>query len=184
MDIRILKTRTSIFNAFVALREKKDLEKITVKELTENAQISKQTFYLHYMDIYDLSEQIEDELVNELLASLSHKENVLAHIGETTVELFSNATAKGKLFKVIFSGSRVNNLVSSIESKLKQMIYTENPELRSDLSTNIYITVLVQGCYFAYQKYSSIDSERVAKILGKVSNSITECYLQDKLNTL
>ena len=59
MDLRIQKTRQNIFQAFIELREKYPLEKITVKELTERAQISKQTFYLHYRDMYDLSERID-----------------------------------------------------------------------------------------------------------------------------
>ncbi len=173
MDIRIHKTRTSIYNAFFTLREKKELEKITIKELTEIAKISKQTFYLHYKDIYDLSEQIEKKLIDELMESLTYKSDILAHIKETTIELFNNATSKGKLFKTIFSGSRVNILVSALEANIKQLIYNEHPELRTDLKTNIYITMLVQGCYFAYQQYSSIDQKRVAQILGEISDSIT-----------
>lgn len=53
MDLRIEKTRQSIVNAFIALRSGKPLEKITVKELCEKAQINKSTFYFHYADIYD-----------------------------------------------------------------------------------------------------------------------------------
>ncbi len=86
MDIRIQKTRASIYNAFIELREKKDLEKITIRELTEIAKISKQTFYLHYKDIYDLSEQIENELIRELMESLTYKNDILSHIKETTIE--------------------------------------------------------------------------------------------------
>ena len=37
MDLRIEKTRQSIVNAFIALRSRKPLEKITVKELCEKA---------------------------------------------------------------------------------------------------------------------------------------------------
>ena len=37
MDLRIQKTRQNIFQAFIELREKYPLEKITVKELTERA---------------------------------------------------------------------------------------------------------------------------------------------------
>ena len=88
MDIRIHKTRTSIYNAFFTLREKKELEKITIKELTELAKISKQTFYLHYKDIYDLSEQIEKKLINELMESLTYKSDILVHIKETSNSLF------------------------------------------------------------------------------------------------
>ena len=56
MDRRIQRTRNSLFSAFIELRATKPVEKITVKELTEKANISKQTFYLHFQDIYDLSE--------------------------------------------------------------------------------------------------------------------------------
>lgn len=177
MDIRIQKTRASIYNAFIELREKKDLEKITIRELTEIAKISKQTFYLHYKDIYDLSEQIENELIRELMESLTYKNDILSHIKETTIELFSNATSKRKLFKTVFSGSRVNILITALVSNIKQLIYNEHPKLKTDLKTNIFVTVLVQGCYSAYQEYSSVNQEKVTKILGEISDSITAYYM-------
>ena len=55
MDLRIQKTRNSIINAFLELRSRKPIEKITVTELAELAVINKATFYKHYKDIYDLS---------------------------------------------------------------------------------------------------------------------------------
>lgn len=51
MDLRKMKIRTAIREAFIQLRRDKNLEQITVKELSEMAQISKATFYLHYRDI-------------------------------------------------------------------------------------------------------------------------------------
>ena len=56
MDLRIEKTERGIKNAFIELRSRKPLEKITVKELCESARINKSTFYAHYKDIYDLSD--------------------------------------------------------------------------------------------------------------------------------
>ena len=47
MDMRAMKTRRNIHNAFLSIRSKKSLEKITVKELCDKAEISKATFYLH-----------------------------------------------------------------------------------------------------------------------------------------
>ena len=81
MDLRIQKTRQNIFQAFIELREKYPLEKITVKELTERAQISKQTFYLHYRDMYDLSERIEQSMIQEMLKERPYPENFLTHTG-------------------------------------------------------------------------------------------------------
>ena len=58
MDIRIEKTEKAIKNAFLELRAKKPLEKITVKELCALACINKSTFYSHYEDIFALSELV------------------------------------------------------------------------------------------------------------------------------
>ena len=54
MDIRIEKTERAIKNAFLELRSRKPLGKITVKELCSLAAINKSTFYSHYEDIYAL----------------------------------------------------------------------------------------------------------------------------------
>ena len=48
MDIRIEKTERAIKNAFLELRSRKPLGKITVKELCSLAAINKSTFYSHY----------------------------------------------------------------------------------------------------------------------------------------
>ena len=60
MDLRVQRTRMNIRDAFIELRSRKPIEKITVKELAEAAFINKATFYQHYADLYDLSESMED----------------------------------------------------------------------------------------------------------------------------
>lgn len=177
MDLRIQKTRNSIYEAFIELRGKKSLEKITIKELTDKAKISKQTFYLHYKDIYDLSEHLEKELLDTMMEGISFPDNLLKHAGEITLQLFSHIIDQGHLFKIIFSGSRQAVLINSIEKIFKSALYIKQPELRADLKTNIYITVLVQGCYNAYEQYSTIDQERVVSILSEICESITESYM-------
>ena len=62
MDPRIQRTRNSIIDAFIQLRAKKPLEKITVRELTDMADLNRGTFYLHYKDVFDLLEKTEAEL--------------------------------------------------------------------------------------------------------------------------
>ena len=51
MDKRIVKTREAIFSAFLDLAAQKDINKISVVELCEKADINKSTFYLHYKSI-------------------------------------------------------------------------------------------------------------------------------------
>lgn len=53
-DLRVVKTLDSIETALLKLLKSKPLDKITVTELAQTARINKGTFYLHYVDIYDL----------------------------------------------------------------------------------------------------------------------------------
>lgn len=67
MDIRVKKTQRSIEEAFMALRARKPLEKITVKELCQLAEINKSTFYAHYLDLFDLSDHLEQQAIQQVM---------------------------------------------------------------------------------------------------------------------
>ncbi|HBJ19331.1 MAG TPA: TetR/AcrR family transcriptional regulator, partial [Clostridiales bacterium] len=65
------RTKKWIRDAFSELMaEKKSIEKITVTELAERADISKTTFYYHYPDIYAVAEEFEDEIITALSDTL------------------------------------------------------------------------------------------------------------------
>ncbi len=176
MDSRIQKTKKSIFDAFVSLRAKKPLEKITVKELTDTARISKQTFYLHYRDMYDLANQIENELIEEMCRILPEVDDILDNIGYVAITLFKRATSQDTVFKTVFSGTRMASLPHGIARELKNAVYAQHPELRADLHTNIYLSYLVHGAYNAYQDYKTIDQDKVIKILGDIAHCMSEGY--------
>lgn len=58
-------TKNMILKAFWALYQKKEISRITVRELTETCGIHRSTFYLHYQDLYDILEQIEQHLLSQ-----------------------------------------------------------------------------------------------------------------------
>lgn len=66
VDLRIRRTQRSIKTAFFELVEKEGFDHISVKDITDRAMISRNTFYLHYSDKYDLLNKICDELVRKL----------------------------------------------------------------------------------------------------------------------
>lgn len=66
MDRRILKTRGVIKKSLTSLMKEKPFDKITIKDITDKANINRATFYLHYMDKYDLLEQSQNDILNEI----------------------------------------------------------------------------------------------------------------------
>lgn len=65
-DLRVKRTQKAIRDSFFKLVDKKGFEHISVKDITDGAMISRNTFYLHYADKYELLNRICDELVRTL----------------------------------------------------------------------------------------------------------------------
>ena len=53
MDLRVLKTYKSLYEAFFKMLEEKKFEDITVNELCERAMVRRATFYKHFADKYE-----------------------------------------------------------------------------------------------------------------------------------
>ena len=58
-DHRIRLTKLLLREAFLDLLVEKPVAKITVKELCEQANVNRATFYAHYRDLFDLHEEID-----------------------------------------------------------------------------------------------------------------------------
>lgn len=86
-DLRILKTLRSINTAFMELIIKKPVHKITVTELAAKAEISKGTFYLHYLDIFDLYDKLVEDTVRKIAVSFNPYPDLFSN-PETFVRTF------------------------------------------------------------------------------------------------
>ena len=70
---RTAKTRSALKNVLVELLQTRSLQRISIREITERADISRGTFYLHYTDIFDLYQAIEKEVVEGITAIVNAK---------------------------------------------------------------------------------------------------------------
>lgn len=66
-DRRIRKTKKALKEGLTRLMLEKSMKDISVKELTEEVDINRGTFYLHYKDVYDMIEQIEIEMLENFI---------------------------------------------------------------------------------------------------------------------
>lgn len=81
-DPRILRTKQSLYKSLCSLLKKKPLSEITISEITDKANINRSTFYLHYKNLHDLQNEIEENLfqiyknsLDDYLASLNSQTN-------------------------------------------------------------------------------------------------------------
>lgn len=64
-DMRVERTEKHLRAALFELLEEKPIHKITVKELTEKAEVSRATFYLYYDNIETMVSSIETEILQK-----------------------------------------------------------------------------------------------------------------------
>lgn len=62
IDKRIIKTKKAIRYAFGKLLTEKSLDEITVKDISETADINRKTFYNYYSGVYEVVNEIEAEI--------------------------------------------------------------------------------------------------------------------------
>lgn len=65
-EIVKLETKSRIMNAFWELYKTTNIERITVKRITDACGIYRTTFYLHFADVYAILEQIEADLLADV----------------------------------------------------------------------------------------------------------------------
>lgn len=147
MDLRTQKTLNSINNAFIQLRSKKPLCKITIKELCENAMISKPTFYLHYKDIYDLSDKIENEIINSIISSTDFLDNPLDNPARKYRNLLDAFFAQGQMLNIIFSEDRKLEFSHKLDIIFKEKLLEKYPQYKDNLKFILLVDYTVYGIF-------------------------------------
>lgn len=119
-DRRVRKTKKAMTEALAELMIDKPLSSISVREISELADINRGTFYLHYRDVYDMVETLQKEIFDRF------DEIVDKHIGMKSphelfpllVELYNLLAENAKLAKVLMG----KNGDAGFLDKLKEVI--------------------------------------------------------------
>lgn len=169
MDIRTEKTENAIKSAFLELRAKRPLEKITVKELCALARINKSTFYTHYQDIYALSEKLEKEVVDFILqSSVEGQDYSVKNLDILTRNLYMVCLANSSLINIVFSGKNKSRLADCLEEEVKKMIWRKYPQYKDDLEKNILLSYGIYGCFYVYLNNQDADPDMLIRVSEKI----------------
>ncbi len=128
------RSRHLIKQAFAELLNEKDIAKITVTDVVDRANISRGTFYAHYLDIYDLYAAIQSnivEAINEMIDELGIENIVLDPVEAISFGISFLEKNKNyyKLFLTSSHGEEIINRVLSLtEEKFITLIEATLPE--------------------------------------------------------
>lgn len=177
IDKRVKKTKIVLLNSLTTLMKEKKVNKITVTELTNLADVNRSTFYLYYDDIFDMVDRVETEIITSF---------------SNAFEEFSNkeATYENRLsfFTYVLEFVKDNSAMCEILlgpdgeysfiEKFKNVLKNSQPNLdhkNTKVNNEFFIPFMVSGCIGAIQHWLKDDmetpiSEIAAFITSMISN--------------
>jgi AcrR family transcriptional regulator len=171
-------------SSFISLLEKKDISQITIKEICEDADINRATFYAHYKDQYDLRHKIEDELLENVSSYFSGFPKSPADLNMVPVVK--------KIFDYIKENARICRLLLSergdlnFQKRIMTLIYDEHINLltrgagRSREEADYIHSYIITGCVGAVQKWLDSGMKQsplfMAQLLVKLNSNLPTSF--------
>ncbi len=175
---KIRYTKMVLQDSLFELMEKKSITKITIKELCENADINRTTFYAHYKDQYDLLYSIENEVLSWIKESLS---NLICKRDKN-----ERRKALEKIFQYVVDNSRHLQILMSeqgdidFQKKIFILIYQECgilPATEKGMDLGVgedYFIFAVNGSVGLLQHWLKNGINRSARKMAEIVDDMTE----------
>lgn len=155
VDRRVLRTRRMLSEALLTLMVEKEYEHITIQDITEQADLNRATFYLHYSSKEDLLIAALEERFDELVASFDGISEGLPIWEDLTPELmtFRHVADHAALYKVLLSergmGYIIHRIINYMTMYGEERLLAElPPEVELSLSPTL-LSVHAAGSLFA-----------------------------------
>ena len=167
MDRRILKTKRAIYNAFVELLSEKEINHITITDISKKADINRKTFYNYYSDIYEVMEEIENMMVDTFIKRLDTIEftNMTDFLTETFVQFTEIINSDLDFFSHLFKTNNRSILIVKIVEAIKEYIQKRIEEKQElDLQKfNLVADFYIPGILSVYMNWFMNNRKRQIK---------------------
>lgn len=170
--------------SLMTLLKEKSISTVTVKEICSLADINRSTFYSHYLDHFDLLNQIEEEIIadmNETLTEYNHnKEEETLQMTEKIVEYVAeNSDVCATLFSE-YGDSNFKKRVMMVASEHTVKNWLSNYPIDSEISE--YVSMFaVSGSIHVLEHWLKNGMDKSPKEIAELINNLTNkglSYLQ------
>ena len=122
VDRRVIKTRRQLKKGLAALMKEKSVNQITVKELVEEVDINRSTFYLHFKDIQDLLREIEENMEAQIKRAI--EEHPIVSVNENAFyfieDMFRVLDEEREISKALIGPNGDMGFIHRIERIIKE----------------------------------------------------------------
>ena len=121
-DRRVRKTQKLLQDCLAELMKTKKVRDISVRELTEMADLNRGTFYLHYKDVFDLLEKTENGMIEELerLMYRPREADMAVRLSETLADIFHLVQENAGLVEILLGENGDLNFITRLKLLVRE----------------------------------------------------------------
>lgn len=177
-DRRVKYTKMVLRESLTKIMHDKPISRITIKELCENADINRATFYAHYNDQYDLLKKVEQEIIDDInsyLDSSSFDENNMDSLLVMT-KIFEYIKENAEICRVLLGSNGDIDFQKEIMMIVQKRFVSEQKTKKTvnEKVVEYIYTFAATGSIGLIQKWLSEDSKMtpsdMAKLVIKLTN--------------
>lgn len=170
-DLRVIKTKKAIRDAFAELLSEKDIHKITITDIADTAVINRKTFYNYYAGVYAVVDEIENEIImafNEALRNVDFKQLLREPyeiFRKLTLIINSDFDFYSHLMKMDNNMSLISKIIQALEFNIKKS-FSEQISINKN-TLDLIFDYAVAGMIAVYQKWFNSDRTQSIEEISK-----------------
>lgn len=174
IDRRVIKTKKAIKTAFTQLLTEKNINDITISDIAALADVNRKTFYNYYAGIYEVVDEIENDIVSSFDAMLTELD--FTNNASRPYMVFKKLTAIinidseffGYLMSMNTNVSLSTKIVDMLKAKTKAILqkYMDVEEHKLDLMLEFMVT----GVVAVYRRWYNSDRREPIEVISESIN--------------
>lgn len=176
-DLRVLKTKKAIREAFIALVEEKGYRHVTVSDVAQRAMVNRNTFYLHYLDKEDLVSSLMHESVQRQEEKMHNISGDLAADVQTVSEAFGSVLhviyEEIEFYRILLTDESLHGSIQPLRGLWKQVISHALPKALQ--ISPLALEFVCSGSFGVVEQWIIYDTAPLEEIAQLVAVLMMQC---------
>ena len=165
-------TRKKLIEAFWKLYKKEDINTITIKNICDTANYERTTFYRYFFDIYDLLNQLEDIIIDNIKNDINIKIKPFKSNTISTGGFVKFTNTYGE-YIVVFLEKGNTKFYRKFKELIKNDVYTYldiniNKESNKDFIFEFIFSSLLNSFIYWYRHQEEMSIEKFVEFANKL----------------
>ncbi len=179
-DLRVIRTDRRIRETFLQLIDEVGFDAVTIKLLTDRAEVNRGTFYHHYADKYELLERMTNEIFEKIEATFEREipfvlinqkeDSPYRRIIPFLIFLYENRT----LMRILLSPTSDGMFRNRVRDYMQQILFSGLPEQEERLVPENYLIAYLSAAHLGVieswlRHPNETSPEEIARIIFTIS---------------